>query len=196
MRRICLMSIVTRIHERDIRGQSATVLDMTDWTRSAFEPDIAKVRRVPDVEAMLREVCTLTGMGFAAIARVTDTHWVACQVLDKIGFGLEPGGELDLKTTICDEIRASGNAVVIDHVPDEPDWRTHHTPAMYGFKSYISVPIVRADGFYGTLCAIDPKRSAVPLASVYPRIAAMADEIAAALDQADAQSRDFQVATR
>ena len=29
---------------------------------------------------------------------------------------------------------------------------------MYGFQSYISVPIILADGtFFGTLCAIDPR---------------------------------------
>lgn len=34
----------------------------------------------------------------------------------------------------------------------------HHTPAMYGFQSYISMPIIKKDGtFFGTLCAIDPK---------------------------------------
>lgn len=169
---------------------------MSDWNRSPFEPDIARVRSVPGIDELLREVCALTGMGFAAVARVTDTHWVACQVVDRIGFGLEPGGELDLKTTICDEIRQSGQAVVIDHVGDAPEWRTHHIPALYGFESYISIPIVRSDGFYGTLCAIDPEPSRVSLANIYPRICAMADEIAAALDRHDAQARGFQVATR
>jgi GAF domain-containing protein len=169
---------------------------MTDWTRSPFEADIAKLRRVPGVEAMLREVCDLTGLGFAAIARVTDKHWVACQVHDRIEFGLQPGDELDLKTTICDEIRQCGWHVIIDHASGHPDWRTHHTPAMYGFESYISVPIVRGDGFFGTLCAIDPAPSRQPLALLFPRIKAMAEEIAAALDAADAQSRGRQVTTR
>ncbi|TPG17673.1 GAF domain-containing protein [Sphingomonas koreensis] len=96
-------------------------------------------------------------MGFAAVARVTDARWIACQVVDKIEFGLDPGDELDLKTTICNDIRLSGSAVVIDHVADHPDWRTHHTPVLYGFESYASFPIVLADGsFFGTLCAIDP----------------------------------------
>lgn len=169
---------------------------MTDWTRSPFDADIAKVRRVPGIEAMLREVCTLTGMGFAAVARVTDTHWIACQVLDTIDFGLDADGELNLRTTICDEIRQSGCAVVIDHVADDPNWRTHHTPAMYGFQSYISIPVMRLDGFFGTLCAIDPLPAKVPLAAIFPRMQAMAEEIATALDLADAQARGLQVATR
>lgn len=169
---------------------------MSDWSRSPFEPEIAKVRRVPGVEAMLRDVCELTGLGFAAIARVTDVHWVACQVHDRIDFGLDAGDELDLKTTICDEIRQCGWHVIIDHVSAHPDWRTHHTPAMYGFESYISIPIRRLDGFWGTLCAVDPSPSRAPLARLFPRLQAMAEDIATALDFADAQPRGVQVATR
>jgi signal transduction histidine kinase len=34
----------------------------------------------------------------------------------------------------------------------------NHTPAQYGFQSYISMPIVLSNGtFFGTLCAIDPR---------------------------------------
>jgi GAF domain-containing protein len=111
----------------------------------------------PRLRAILEEVCRITGMGFAAVARVTEDRWIACQVADKIEFGLDPGDELDLKTTICDEIRSSGEAVLIDHVAGNPEWRTHHTPALYGFESYVSLPVLLDDGsFYGTLCAIDP----------------------------------------
>ena len=110
-----------------------------------------------ELRAILEEVCAITHMGFAAVARVTDSRWIVAQVLDKIEFGLNPGDELDLKTTICDEIRQSGEAVVIDHVAGNPEWRTHHTPALYGFESYVSIPVTLHDGtFYGTLCAIDP----------------------------------------
>ena len=96
-------------------------------------------------------------MGFAALARVTDSRWIACQVVDQIEFGLDPGDELAVATTICNEIRESGEAVVIDHVTIDAGWRTHPTPTLYGFESYISFPVVLSDGsFWGTLCAIDP----------------------------------------
>ena len=102
-------------------------------------------------------VCSSTGMRFAVVARVTQDTWTACAVRDEIDFGLKAGSELPLKTTICDEIRACGNAIIIDHVSEDPRFRTHHTPKLYGFESYISVPIVRTDGeFFGTLCALDP----------------------------------------
>jgi GAF domain-containing protein len=97
-------------------------------------------------------------MGFAAIARVTEEHWIACSVRDEISFGLEPGGELEIATTICNEIRNHKQPVVIDHVDVDESFNCHPTPRMYGFQSYISMPIILRNGeFFGTLCAIDPK---------------------------------------
>jgi signal transduction histidine kinase len=120
--------------------------------------DIARVKNIAIVPTMLEVICRTTGMGFAAIARVTHDKWIACSVRDEIAFGLEPGGELVLETTICDEIRDSGKEVVIDHVAEDAAFCNHHTPRMYGFQSYISVPIRLKNGeFFGTLCAIDPK---------------------------------------
>ncbi|MFC1458458.1 ATP-binding protein [Microvirga arabica] len=123
-----------------------------------FEADLAAIERIPAVATILEVVCRTTGMGFAAVARVTSDRWIACAVRDNIAFGLRPGGELKIETTICDEIRQSGQAVIIDHVAEDGAYQRHHTPAMYGFQSYISMPIVLADGnFFGTLCAIDPR---------------------------------------
>jgi signal transduction histidine kinase len=120
--------------------------------------DISAIGRIDAVSTILDVVCRTTGMGFAAVARVTDKRWIACAVRDNISFGLKPGGELKVETTICDEIRASGCEVIIDHVAEDRVFRNHHTPAMYGFQSYISIPIIRAGGtFFGTLCAIDPR---------------------------------------
>jgi signal transduction histidine kinase len=119
--------------------------------------DIATVARIGAVPSILQMVCTATGMRFAVVARVTQDRWTACAVRDEIDFGLTAGDELPLKTTLCDEIRDSGRAIIIDHVSEDPHFRTHHTPRMYGFESYISVPIVRTNGeFFGTLCALDP----------------------------------------
>lgn len=129
------------------------------------DPLIAQVlalSRNPDLHAILQELCDLTGMGFCAVARVTDARWIAVQVIDQLEFGLDAGKELELKTTICDEIRQSGERVVIDDVDGNIEWQTHHTPMMYGFKSYVSLPLFSPDRhFFGTLCAIDPVRRAL-----------------------------------
>ena len=119
--------------------------------------DIEAVGRIEAIDSILEIICRTTGMGFAAVARVTEKSWIACAVRDEINFGLSPGGELKLETTICHEIRQDHKAVIIDHVKDDPQFAGHHTPAMYGFQSYISVPIfLRTGEFFGTLCAIDP----------------------------------------
>lgn len=123
-----------------------------------LQTDVDVIARIDVVPAILEVICRTTGMGFAAVARVTDTDWVACAVRDEINFGLAPGGELKVETTICSEIRDSGQAVIIDHVAGDEVFCGHPTPEMYGFQSYVSVPILRKDGsFFGTLCAIDPK---------------------------------------
>jgi signal transduction histidine kinase len=123
-----------------------------------LESDVASVSRIAAVPTILDVICRTTGMRFAAVARVTKDRWIACSVLDEIDFGLKPGGELKVETTICHEIRQSREPVVINNVAEDETWCGHQTPAMYGFQSYISVPIILADGsFFGTLCAIDPR---------------------------------------
>jgi C4-dicarboxylate-specific signal transduction histidine kinase len=136
-------------------------------TSEDFKSDINDIAQIFAIPAMLNVICQTTGMGFAAVARVTEDRWVTCSVRDDIGFGLKPGDELEIRTTICNEIRQSQKPVVIDHVSDDPYYKNHHTPLMYGFQSYISMPIMRKDGtFFGTLCAIDPNPHNVSAESV------------------------------
>jgi signal transduction histidine kinase len=122
----------------------------------AFTQDIAAVARIDAVPIILDMVKHVTGMRFAAVARVTDAHWVALAVDDSINFGLKPGGELLLESTICHEIRQSRQPVVFTHASEHPVYAQHHTPKTYQLESYASIPIVKANGeFFGTLCAID-----------------------------------------
>jgi signal transduction histidine kinase len=132
-----------------------------DDTSHEFQSDLDAIHSIPAIPSILEVISETTGMRFVAVARVTEGRWVACKVLDGIDFGLKEGGELVVETTICHEIRASHEAVAIDNVA-ESSYRTHHTPLQYGFQSYISVPIVQADGtLFGTLCAIDPQPAQV-----------------------------------
>ena len=123
-----------------------------------FQADVEAVSRIDAVPTILQVVCRTTGMRFAAIARVTEERWIACAVLDEMDLGLRPGGELELETTICHDIRRNREPVIIENVAEDELWSQHATPEMYGFQSYISVPIILADdSFFGTLCAIDPR---------------------------------------
>jgi signal transduction histidine kinase len=123
-----------------------------------FQRDIDMIGASEAVPTILETVTLATGMGFAAVARVTNTRWVTCRAVDHIHFGLGPGDELEVESTLCHEVRQSEQEIVIADVQRDDQYCNHPTPALYGFRSYISVPIRRSDGsFFGTLCAIDPE---------------------------------------
>jgi signal transduction histidine kinase len=135
-----------------------------------FQEDIDAIGRNKTIPILLETVLLATGMGFAAVARVTESRWVTCRAVDMISFGLTPGDELEVESTLCHEVRQIDTEIVIDDVHSDPVYVNHHTPARYGFRGYISVPIRRADGtFFGTLCAIDPE----PRKLNEPRVLAM-----------------------
>ena len=136
------------------------------------------------IRDMLDQVCEATGMGFAAVAHVTESRWIACHVDDRIEFGLNPGGELKIRETICDEIRDSGEAVVFDDASDDIKWSRHPVPVIYGFKSYCSFPVYLDDGtFFGTLCAIDPQRRNVSDEAIVELFTRLAKELGAILSE-------------
>jgi signal transduction histidine kinase len=148
-----------------------------------FQADIDAIDSIAAVPLILNVVCRVTGMGFAAVARVTEGRWVCLAVNDEIAFGLKPGGELKVETTICHEVRQARDAVIIDHVAEDDVYCRHHTPAMYGFQSYISMPIFLKDGsFFGTLCAIDPKPAKLKNPGVIGMFKLFAEMIAYHLD--------------
>ena len=101
--------------------------------------DVEAIARIPAVPTILDVVCRTTGMGFAAVARVTEDHWIVCSVKDEIAFGLQPGGELKVETTICHEVRERRDPVIINHAAEDEIYSFHPTPIMYSFQSYISV---------------------------------------------------------
>lgn len=154
--------------------------------RPEIDRDVALVSSIDAITNILQVVCSMTGMGFAAVARVTETRWTACAVRDEIGFGLKSGQDLPIKTTLCDEVRDHRTPVVIDDVANDLIYAAHHTPAAYGLQSYISFPIILADGeMFGTLCAIDPNPHDVSSTETMATFKLFAELIAFHLDAAD-----------
>lgn len=158
-----------------------------------FQSDIDAIGRSATVPILLETVMLATGMGFAAVARVTETRWVTCRAVDQISFGLTPGDELEVESTLCHEVRQYDQEIVIDDVDSDSVYVNHHCPSRYGFRSYISIPIRKADGsFFGTLCAIDPEPRKLKedrVLSMFRLFARMIGEILDA-EEALAQSQD------
>ena len=138
--------------------------------------DIVAVSRLQAVPTLLEVLAEITGMGFTAVARVTDRTWTLCAVKDSINFGLKPGGQLELETTLCIESKRSRSAIVIDHASQDPRYSAHHTPRIYKIESYVSVPIILSDErYFGNLCAIDPR----PAKVMDPKVIGMFQRFAA-----------------
>ncbi|WP_219222662.1 ATP-binding protein [Pedobacter antarcticus] len=143
------------------------------------QKDIDAINQIPVINQILEVICGTTGMGFAAIARVTPDSWTTCAVRDEVLFGLKPGDELQIETTICNEIQMSRLPVVINHVANDLRYADHHTPKMYGFQSYISIPIITKDGsFFGTLCSLDPEPAILDTPQIMGMFKLFADLIA------------------
>jgi signal transduction histidine kinase len=151
-----------------------------------LQADVDAVARIAAVPTILDVVCRITGMRFAAVARVTEDRWICCEVKDGMGFGLRPGGELNIETTICNEIRKSRVPVIIGHADDDPIFCQHPTPKLFGYQSYISMPIILADGqFFGTLCAMDPRPARLNKPEIIGMLTLFAELIGFHLDAGD-----------
>jgi len=119
--------------------------------------DVYAIAQIAAIPKLLEVLCDVTGMGFAAVARVSDASWTVCAVQDKINFGLRISDQLPVESTLCIESKRSREPIVIDCASDDSRYRHHHTPKTYRIESYISVPIVLSNGhFFGNLCAVDP----------------------------------------
>jgi hypothetical protein len=160
-------------------------------TVEEIQKDVAAIGQIDAVPMLLQVLCNSTGMGFAAIARVTDKTWTACAVKDDIAFGLKPGGQLDVETTLCLESRAARRPIAIDQASTDPVFCNHHTPRIYKIESYVSVPIVLANGdYFGNLCAIDPRPAQVSDTKTLSMFESFARLISLLLDQERSRASD------
>lgn len=152
----------------------------------AIAKSVAAVGRIDSVPTLLQVLCEITGMRFAVVARVTDTTWTACAVKDDIHLGVTSGCQLAVSMTLCFESRAARVPIVIEHASVDPRYQAHPMPKLFQFESYVSVPIILADGrYFGNLCALDPSPAKVG----EPRIVSMFNRFSALIaSQLDSQS--------
>ena len=134
-------------------------------------------RQLQAVPTLLEVLCEFTGMRFAAVARVSESTWTACVVKDDIGFGLVPGGQLDLETTLCIESKRSNAPIVIEQAStDRAILQPSHAEALQDRELHIGADRVGDGRYFGNLCAIDPAPAKVAdpkIISMFTRFAAL-----------------------
>ena len=145
--------------------------------------DVALVQSIAAVPKIMRVISESTGLRFVCIARITDHTWTSCALLDRLGFGLLPGSELVLSSTLCDTVREQRASVFIDNVSTSALYHDHPTPKQYGFESYFSVPLYWQNGeFFGTLCGLDPAPNDLSTGKVIDSLHLYAELISLQLD--------------
>jgi signal transduction histidine kinase len=161
-----------------------------DDTREEIDRAVAAIGRMDAVPTLLAVLCEATGLRFAVVARVTEATWTACAVRDDIEWGIKAGDQLAPGATPCLESAATRDPVVIEHASADPRYSSRVARAPYPVESYVSVPIVLADGrYFGNLCALDP----APAKVKQPRIVGMFNRVAALIaTQLDNQLRQEQ----
>ncbi|KUP94660.1 GAF domain-containing sensor histidine kinase [Tritonibacter horizontis] len=162
--------------------RQATIQDHAAFLEGThkFQTDIEMLADSTLIGTILETVMLATNMRFAAVARVTDDHWVACRTVDEVNFGVQPGDEIEIQSTFCQSVRDTSNKVIFNDTATDDVYRDHPIAAKFGIVSYASIPILRSDGtFFGTLCAIDPE----PRNVKQPRSVAMLEMFADIIGQ-------------
>ncbi|KIN62658.1 Sensor histidine kinase [Sulfitobacter noctilucicola] len=166
----------------DLAERQATIQDHAAFLEGThkFQSDIEMLADSALIGTILETVMLATNMRFAAVARVTEDHWVACRTVDEVNFGLHPGDEIEIQSTFCQSVRDTSNKVIFNDTATDDVYRDHPIAAKFGIVSYASIPIHRSDGtFFGTLCAIDPE----PRDVKHPRSIAMLEMFADIIGQ-------------
>jgi hypothetical protein len=151
---------------------------------------VAAIARIDAVPTLLKVLCEMTGMRVAVIARITDNTWTACAVKDEVHFGLKPGLELPHNATPCFDSRPSRASTVIEHASADPRYR-HSAPKRHQIESYVSVPIIRANGgYFGNLSTLDPSPAKVKEPRILSMFTEFAALIASQLDRQEGQEQE------
>jgi signal transduction histidine kinase len=140
----------------------------------------------------------VTGMACVLVARVTPRNWRAVEVLDRGGFGVVPGTQMDVRLTFCRQVRDTGQPLYFADAEHDPALRDSVLPELQGMRSYVAVPLYTRSGeLFGTLCAFDAQPRVVDervlegmtrLARLYgATLDSLDDRLSASVDLADSQ---------
>ncbi len=160
-----------------------------------FLPEIRKavtaVGRNEYIPMLLQVLCEITGLGFAAVARVAGSTWGACAVQDDIHLGITPGCQLALGEGLYDESRRTHIPMFISRVNEDEHYPEHPLLERVGVETYCSVPITLGNGrYFGNLCALDSKPASLAPAYVLWMFTRFAALIGSLLDSQTRQDHE------
>jgi len=146
---------------------------------------VAAIGRVDAVPTLLKVLCEMTGLRFAAVARVEGRTWTAYAVRDDLWLSVQPGGELSCMARLGFDSRAARLPIIFEQDPTARD------PRSPSIKSFISVPIIVGGGrHFGALCALDSNPASLGEPRIVSMFKAFAALIASNLEQHSSRERE------
>lgn len=123
--------------------------------------EVVAPRSLDCLPSILKALCSLTGMPFAALAHVHGTQWRACAMIDGLDTGLQVNDVLDVDTTFCQAVQTSHDVLDCPNIEPAALSGENHIGRKFNIRSYFAYPVYWSDGaFFGTLCTMDIKPSA------------------------------------
>ena len=123
-----------------------------------LEQNLAAVGSIRAIPTILDIVCRTTGMGFAAVTRVTEDRWIACSVHDKIDFGLAPAASCRSRRRSATRSGRAARPSSSINVAGTTFIAVIPRPSLWLSELYLRADRLGDGTFFGTLCAIDPPR--------------------------------------
>lgn len=136
------------------------------------------VDTIRDMQGVLHAVTEATGLDTAIFSRIERERWCAQAVLDRGGFGIQPGDIHRLSEMMCHQVRLALAPIAVCDLPHDGRFQNHPTYRKFGARAYIGVPVQFDDGtFVGTLSALSRQArpgadSAVPLMTLLGQLIA------------------------
>jgi signal transduction histidine kinase len=148
---------------------------------------VAAIARIDVLPTLLKVLCEMTGVRFAAVARVAGNTWTACAVRDELSLGVEPGSELAFMARLGIDSRAGRVPILIDESRDH----TPGGPASCSVKSFVSVPIFVSNArYFGVLCALNPTSASLTELRIVPVMKEFAVLLASQLEHEFVRERE------
>ena len=148
----------------------------------------AAIARIDAVPTLLKVLCEMTGLGFAAVAGVEGKTWTAYAVRDNLSLGVQPGDELSFMASLGFDSRWARLPIVFEEPGMDP---APGDPTLRSIKSFVSMPIILDSGRqFGTLCALDPTRTSLRKPCIVSMFKEFAALIASQLEQNSSRERE------
>jgi signal transduction histidine kinase len=160
-------------------------IDLVDTGRE-MDPAVAAIGSIAAVPALLKLICDMTSMRFAAVARIQGMEVTDCAVRDGLNFSVCTGSPLAFLAPMALRSHGLRDAVAIEQASRDPLVAAQLETPIGPMESFLSVPIILKSGrYFGALCAIDPNPA--PIAE--ERIIILFEDVAALIaSQLDAQA--------